>query len=141
MVYLASRFKDQARYLAAAARFRLPYWDYFKPRSRVSGKGGADGWSYEVPWIFSTPTVQVRFPDPNKEGDLVKVQNPLYTFAYPKVAASTLRWDILDTNSVRPPDLGKDSSLTFSRKVGRRSPGSVQLDGLHCHLINRSQRP
>lgn len=83
MLGYAKQFTDHAtqeRYLNACARFRFPYWDPCLPRQT--------GTRYEfgIPQIVSSRQVWVRWPsDPET---LVPVENPLWSYKFPKEVQS-----------------------------------------------------
>lgn len=88
MAEIATRYEDDAvreNYLSAVKEFRLPYWDYFRPRraekvDQNSFRTGA-GYSFNLPLIFTTQEIIVRQTPDNK---LVKLSsNPLYRFMCP----------------------------------------------------------
>lgn len=84
MVKQANRYKnpkDQSRYLDAAAKFRLPYWDPLMPRNLQ-----ADGARFDTVWglpeLLKRPQVFLRHPD---QPEVLKpFDNPMYKFVFPK---------------------------------------------------------
>ena len=96
MVSQASQFTDpadKAKYLDAAARFRLPYWDPIMPRNKVAaGKDVTTMWG--LPQLFNATTVFLKTPSSPKK--FVPKDNPMYSFAFPqeddwKAPRTTLR--------------------------------------------------
>lgn len=87
MAEIAERYPEPARqrYLDAVKEFRLPYWDYFRPRreertdSQDFRKGS--GYNFNVPLIFTTAEIVVRLPSNDEK--LVKYSNPLSRFMCP----------------------------------------------------------
>ena len=85
MVQIANDFKktdskEGDKYLAAAARFRLPYWDVVMPRKeRKSGSAPASIWA--CPELCAKEEVYVRKPAKPKE--LVPIDNPMCFFRFP----------------------------------------------------------
>jgi hypothetical protein len=83
MVNQANNFKDQAdkdKYLDAAARFRLPYWDPIMPRNeRAPGERLDTVWG--LPQLFKQKDVFVRTPASPK--DFTQIENPMYCFKFP----------------------------------------------------------
>jgi hypothetical protein len=80
--------KDQKRYLAAADRWRLPYWDYHRPRGgKVTFPGvvseGTTKSLYHVnlPLIFSAAQIMVHKPG---DTGLTPHDNPFASFTFPK---------------------------------------------------------
>jgi tyrosinase len=80
--------QDQKRYLAAADRWRLPYWDYHRPRGdKVTFPGVVDEGTTEaryhvnLPLIFSAPSIMVHEPG---KAELTPLQNPFVSFKFPK---------------------------------------------------------
>src|SRR5437762_13479326 len=87
---------SRAKYQAAAQKFRLPYWDYYRPRG--STKAGSsrtffpgitlgDGttssdYDFSIPKIFLEEKVMCRTPQ--KNDGLEPIVNPLLSFKYPK---------------------------------------------------------
>ena len=81
--------KVKANYRAAAQLFRLPYWDYYRPRgdevhfpgvTQRQKKQTSFPYDFSLPQIFTMEEVMIRVP-PNNEIKLVK--NPLYTYKIP----------------------------------------------------------
>jgi tyrosinase len=78
----------KARYLAAAQKFRLPYFDYFRPRGpggsfRNPGVGSRVQFAYDfkLPDIFNVQQVTVlRYPDNAPK----PLDNPLYAYRFQK---------------------------------------------------------
>lgn len=87
----ANAFEDdqtKERYLKAASRFRFPYWDPCLPRQldgpipKVERQPTSLPYEFGIPRMISNPEVYLRFP--NSPGELVKVDNPLYQYKFPK---------------------------------------------------------
>lgn len=104
---IAADFSDP-KYQQAAQRFRLPYWDYLKPREHktttFNGAGGSGTTSF--PYNFDLPLVltvdQVMVYQPQAEGgnetQLVPIPNPLLTFYFPAKDSVTPReWSLLNS--------------------------------------------
>ena len=98
---LKTRFRD------AAINFRLPYWDYFRPRKGpgrytfpgvISGGQTAYDYDYSAPAIFTTPSVTVRYYPDGKARQLTR--NPLhhYVFQAKTGQLSTAEWDTISTD-------------------------------------------
>ena len=77
------------KHLEAATGFRLPYWDYFRPRAKGANFSGIllpggrtdSEYDYRMPEIFNLEQVMIRLPPDNR---LQPQDNPLYTFAFSK---------------------------------------------------------
>lgn len=89
MIKKANEYDDDHKktYLDAAARFRLPYWDLAMPRndddSKATEKAKKLGvWRWGLPEILKRTEVYVRRPD--KPDELHPMDNPLYSFNFPK---------------------------------------------------------
>ncbi|OBS26116.1 hypothetical protein FPOA_00059 [Fusarium poae] len=92
---VAKRFSEsnipsgqKTKYLAAAQQFRLPYWDYFRPRgSKVTFPGVTNPkhgtttapYDWSAPQIFTLPEVMVRRLPDNK---LVPMPNPFFQYQF-----------------------------------------------------------
>lgn len=87
MVEKANEFEDETlkkRYLAAAERFRLPFWDPLMPRYKVENSGTKrtlDQRIWGLPQILAAETVHVM-KAPNGDRD-DQFPNPLYAFKIP----------------------------------------------------------
>ncbi|KAM7189411.1 hypothetical protein V8F20_010141 [Naviculisporaceae sp. PSN 640] len=103
MVNIANKYTDsavKARYLNAAQKFRLPYWDYYRARGpgftvtrqeiRNKDLRDANDWDlrappaefpydFRLPDIFMTKTVTIR-SHPNNEPK--SLDNPLYSYKF-----------------------------------------------------------
>ena len=86
-------------YLNAAERFRMPYWDPFVPRNRVSRDSAAKEVDVEIwglPKILMTEAVYVKYP---KKNILRAIANPLRAFIFPdseilkQKGRENLEWD------------------------------------------------
>jgi hypothetical protein len=83
MVEVANSYNDkteQAKYLAAAARFRLPYWDIVMPRKDPKDQDPETMWA--CPDILKQERVFVKLPD-DKQGEFSEIDNPLASFKFP----------------------------------------------------------
>lgn len=90
---------ERAGQIKAANNFRLPYWDYWKPRGRGlvtfpgvvndDGKRTSFKYDFRIPDIFVATKVMVRRPEVAK---LVPMDNPLVSFSFPK-KESDQAWD------------------------------------------------
>jgi tyrosinase len=104
MLKIAETFPDESkqRYRDAVPKFRLPYWDYFRPRAKreTSFPGiklpfGKTSFPYDfsIPQIFTMPKIMIRTP---KEDKLEPYDNPLFNFAFPKGAIPDGDWKVLN---------------------------------------------
>lgn len=80
--------QDKEKYITAADKFRLPYWDYFRPRGGQKcfpgvkhGSTTTAPYSYDAPQIFTRSRVMVKSLPDNK---LVDMANPLLKFDFVK---------------------------------------------------------
>jgi len=103
---IAAKYTDpavRAVYQEAAKNFRLPYWDYFRPRGgKVQFPGIIDGegdtsypYDFSMPRVLTEEWVMVR-TTPNNE--LVKVRNPLNSYSFPQEQSKTIpdaEWELL----------------------------------------------
>lgn len=86
---------DKAIYGAAAARFRLPFWDIVMPRNKQQGEAVETVWG--TPAILAAKNVFVKLPkltSKTKDG-FDEIPNPLFSFTFPsfderKAARQTL---------------------------------------------------
>lgn len=79
------------QYHQSAINFRLPYWDYYRPRAynkrgfRFRGivENGFTSYPYDfsAPLVFTTEQLMIRRPEDNK---LVPTKNPLFSYTFPK---------------------------------------------------------
>ena len=85
MRQVANEYKDvqdKTRYLYAAERFRLPFWDVFMPRNKKTVDQGFDENIFGVPKILQAEVVFVH----HYNEDLgPKMRNPLYRFDFPSI--------------------------------------------------------
>lgn len=84
MVEVAKQYKgpDWTVYEAAAARFRMPYWDPLMPRYKQRPNSSNDS-IMGTPKILAVKQVYVWPPVPRQPGELDLIDNPLYSFRYP----------------------------------------------------------
>jgi tyrosinase len=79
---------DKSMYLEAAQKFRLPYWDYYRPRDHISTFPGVveNRKDTKFPYKFGMPQIftvsEVRYKSaPSNEWKLMP--NPLRSFTFP----------------------------------------------------------
>ncbi|KAK3319425.1 hypothetical protein B0H66DRAFT_603970 [Apodospora peruviana] len=89
MYTIAESYTDSAvrsRYLEAVQEFRLPYYDYFRPRGGEvtfnlgGGRSKTFPWDFRLPDVFMEPTLTVRFAPDDKPKD--GIPNPLYSYRF-----------------------------------------------------------
>ena len=110
MLKIAEQFQDSKKQLEAVKAFRLPYWDYLRPRggnTRFPGvkdlKKGTTGygWDFSIPYILEVEQVMVFKPKSKDkpsvgEDELQVMDNPLYRFWFPREnGIMGEEWDIL----------------------------------------------
>lgn len=116
MVDLAEKWDsaaDKKRYGEAAMRFRLPYWDYYRPRGgKVTFPGVVDGdtglttfpYDYKLPLVFTSDKINVRrYPN----DDLVRLDseseyglNPFYDYKFKPGQIKDDEWQVMDMKDV-----------------------------------------
>lgn len=98
---LKTRFRD------AAINFRLPYFDYFRPRAGpgrftfpgvISNGQTAYDYDFSAPAIFTVPSVTVRYYPDGKPRQFAR--NPLHHYAFRAESGqlSTQEWDTISTD-------------------------------------------
>lgn len=104
MAEIAEEFPQSQRpkYRAAVKKFRLPYWDYYRPRGHgkttfpgVKFGGGKTSfdWDFSIPQIFTLEKVMIRTPE---NDELHLADNPLNWFSFPKTGSIPEdEWSIL----------------------------------------------
>ncbi|KAI9894687.1 MAG: hypothetical protein M1814_002043 [Vezdaea aestivalis] len=88
------------KYKAAARLFRLPYWDYYRPRATgakfpgIKGTGSTTGFDYDfyVPRAITLKKVMIRTPQEDK---LELKENPLRFTQFPKGVLTDNDWAAL----------------------------------------------
>lgn len=106
MVGLAEQYPDANRqtYRDAVKKFRLPYWDHYRPRSKT-----AAGYDFSVPQIFTVGKIMLKTPAKNQ---LESKSNPLQLFNLPKAGGIPVDpWTIV--------------SSSFSHAQTKRYPGTA----------------
>jgi tyrosinase len=89
-----TKAEDKNTYLEAVQKFRLPYWDYYRPRdfdSTFPGvvENGEDThfpYNFGIPQIFTVSDVMVRLAPSN---EWKPMPNPLRSFTFPKTDGLT----------------------------------------------------
>jgi len=118
---IAETFPEASKsaYREAAQQFRLPYWDYYRPRGEHTVFPGVFGngktsfkYDFSVPQIFTVDQIVLRTPEKGNELELRN--NPFRLFDFPSVGSIPEReWSIV----------GQDSA-NFSRQQTQRYPFS-----------------
>lgn len=118
MTDIAETFPEANKqtYRDAAKKFRLPYWDYYRPRGKTATfpgvvNNGTTSFKYDfsVPTIFTVESIMLKTPAKNQ---LTLSDNPLRLFNFPKSGSiPASQWKII----------GSDSA-TFSRNQTQRYP-------------------
>ncbi|RBQ80962.1 hypothetical protein FVER14953_10660 [Fusarium verticillioides] len=100
--------EQKKRYLDAARQFRLPYWDYYRPRAytktRFPGVINKDGtttapFDWGAPQIFTLPEVMVRrLPD----NELVPMANPFFQFEFSQDQLDKIKADRDPRRRIKP---------------------------------------
>ncbi|KAG8355486.1 hypothetical protein FVEN_g6792 [Fusarium venenatum] len=95
--------EQKNKYLAAAHQFRLPYWDYYRPRGDkviipgvTNPKDGTTTSPYDwgAPQIFTLPEIMVRRLPDNK---LIAMANPFFKFQFNSEQIQVLGVDNIPT--------------------------------------------
>jgi tyrosinase len=100
MAKIAESFeKDEHKqiYRTALKKFRLPYWDYYKPRGgQVSFVGVMKEekttfpYDYRIPDIFTKDTIMIRTVETKNEPR--PMPNPLMSFKFPPEESDASIW-------------------------------------------------
>lgn len=140
---IANRYPATARqkYRDALKGFRLPYWDYYRPRSMrttvmpgITGPGGTTRFTYDfsLPQIFIIESVMVRR---TSDDTLHPIENPLHRFKFPRSGGLTPNdWALAQgfsrIQTVRYPMAASDiqgSVTNQSRILNREREGNVKI--------------
>ena len=129
MINQANKFQDQTekqKYLDAAAKFRLPYWDMFMPRNKQQGNDMTT--IFGLPQLLKAENVFLKEPGAPKE--FVSRPNPMYKFVFPtsdewKKPRKTSRRQMnfnTNTETVRTPDSnGKTNNDRLNLAIQRQA--------------------
>ena len=127
MLSIARKFRDSDAQLQAVKDFRLPFWDYLRPRggnTRFPGvkddKYGTTGygWDFSIPYILEVERIMVFQPfdkskPDRKEDELSEIDNPLFKFTFPKAnGIETSEWNLIRFTASRSNTVRQDSRLT-----------------------------
>ncbi|MCJ1404105.1 hypothetical protein MMC11_007330 [Xylographa trunciseda] len=153
MVKKAEEFVGEPmKWKTAAEDFRLPYWDWLRPRAKqighiVSGigtnekSGNPFDYIFDLPRILKEKKVMVYLPSPgkpNEEKKLKSITNPLYSFSF---EASTTKipkdeWDSLNRDKYNQPV----ELISRDRTVRRPTVDLQDSDTLHVNDLLNKQR-
>ncbi|KAF5693620.1 tyrosinase precursor (monophenol monooxygenase) [Fusarium denticulatum] len=134
--------EQKKKYLDAAKQFRLPYWDYYRPRAYTKptfpgitnpNDGTTTGpLDWGAPQIFTLPEVMVRRLPDNK---LIPMANPFFQFAFSPEQLNKIKLD-QDPNKRIPTEL--ENKLQTIRHGGSDADATASLnDGLNQERENR----
>ena len=118
MVEVAKRFPeaDRPAQLAAVQKFRLPFWDYYRPRDYATSfpgivtRKGLTSFPYDfsAPQVLTLEKLIVVEPVLKRDSAIAKItkaiDNPLRSFYFPIATDSTVKtisdgdWNGLDRN-------------------------------------------
>ncbi|KAK3717680.1 hypothetical protein LTR37_005747 [Vermiconidia calcicola] len=139
MLEIAEKFPqaNKQTYREAAKKFRMPYWDYYRPRGKdvtfpgVISKGTTSAkFDFSLPQIFAVEKVMLKTPTKNQ---LELHDNPLHLFSFPKAGSIPLnQWNMIGANFSRaqtqrhPSD--SDPLIAINNAVNKaREPNAGQL--------------
>ena len=130
MTDLAETFPEANKqtYRDAAKKFRLPYWDYYRPRGKTATfpgvvNNGTTSFKYDfsVPQIFTVGKIMLKTPEKNQ---LTSQDNPLHLFSFPKVGSIPAnQWTIVSSG--------------FSHIQTTRYPGSANALTALNNAVNK----
>ena len=126
-------FQDET-YYAAVRSWRIPYWDYFRPRGapvtwRAVGLNDMTNSDYDcgIPDVFTFPMLMIRT---SLSGNLVPYPNPLQKFKFPAENDGGLNRNDWSTE----PGYDKTQTLRYPNTMRERS-----LSEAYAHLVARSK--
>ena len=136
MLDIANAYEDPTMkrdYLAAADRFRLPYFDYFRARGGpvifpgivTGGVETSFPYNFKLPRVFEEKNLSVFQPPLGKK--LTSIPNPFRYFAYPKVGS------LSDTDWI---NLDKGWPVKFSRLRTTRQPDSIDNQNSNDQMVD-----
>ncbi len=126
MLIIAQSFKTPDTWVNAVKEFRLPFWDYFRPRGGNTRFPGVRdkvyqttgyGWDFSIPYILEVEKVMVYKPfdksvPGRSEDELQEIDNPLFKFAFPKSdGIQKKEWDSLEFETSRSYTVRRDMTL------------------------------
>ncbi|MCJ1396693.1 hypothetical protein MMC18_009585 [Xylographa bjoerkii] len=102
MLKLAEQYPNPQKHIEAAKLFRLPYWDYYRPRAwdtEFTGIMLDDGNMTKAPVDFRMPLIftqiKVMISTPSTGGKPQLMDNPLVFYNFPEGGIESEDWDIL----------------------------------------------
>ncbi len=104
MLEIADKFPNPQKYRTAAQKFRLPFWDYYRPRGHKAsfpgirlGQGRTSfDYDFSIPQILAVEKVMLRT---TPKDELTISDNPLNFFAFPKTGGiPESDWEIMSLN-------------------------------------------
>lgn len=136
MTEIAERYPEKAKpkYRAALKEFRLPYWDYYRPRNKGTTKfsgvksGGTTTFDYDfaIPQIFTVERVMVARTSDDK---LESIENPLNRFVFPTTGGLTEGFEGSDwTLAEGEGDFSKKRTVRYPTKVGDIKGSVIDLN-------------
>lgn len=136
MVEIAQQYESETtrkEYLDAAKQFRMPYWDYFRPRGGkvtfpgiINKEKGTTTYpfDYSAPRIFTDEKIMLRQPPLNKSEPIT---NPFWHFVFSK-HGGTLQdneWSFMDGKNEK-----ESTVLNHSQTSRHPFPGNAQLQDI-----------
>jgi tyrosinase len=112
MLEIAGKFKDTKRWTDAAKHFRLPYWDYYRPRGRRSSfPGGTASYDFSVPKTITEPNIMLFRPGATADEEKVRkrTKNPLYSYEFPQDNFMKQQWDLFDRRLIAAVSIASSS--------------------------------
>jgi tyrosinase len=124
---------NKQTYRDAVKKFRLPYWDYYRPRGKAvtfpgvvnNGTTTTATYDFSVPQIFTVEKIMLKTPTKNQ---LEAKDNPLRLFNFPK------------TGSI-PADQWTIVSASFSHTQTQRYPGTANALTALNNAVNKAREP
>lgn len=123
---------NKQTYRDAVKKFRLPYWDYYRPRGKavtfpgvVNNGTTTAKYDFSVPQIFTVDKVMLKTPSKNQ---LEPKDNPLRLFTFPRTGSIPAnQWTII--------------SASFSRTQTQRYPGAANVSTALNNAVNQAREP
>ena len=134
MINIVERDFQDETYFAAVRRWRLPYWDYFRPRGgpvtwQAVGPGDMTDSAFDcgIPDVFTFPSLMIRT---SLAGNLAPYTNPLLKFKFPAEQDGGL-----DQNDWRTePGFDQSETVRYPQQMKERT-----LQEAYDHLVSRSK--
>src|SRR5947207_2181972 len=136
MTEIVESYPEHAKpkYRAALKEFRLPYWDYYRPRNKRTTKfsgvkpGGTTTFDYDfaIPQIFTVERVMVARTSDDK---LESIENPLNRFVFPTTGGLTDGFDGSDWSLAESEgDFSKQRTVRYPSGVGDVKGSVIRLN-------------